>query len=228
MVTTIDGKILGNRWGNIPGQSSSANLFEDTAERMNIPYWLVGTTTMKEFQGRAMKLPRAKTKIQRADHVARPNAKSLAIGADAKGVLRFQKGVTEGDHVVLLVTDQVSNDYLAHLQRAGVSYLFCGKRDLDLAMALRKIGNAFGLKKLQLHGGGTFNGSMLRAGLVDEISHITVPIADGGGAEITGLFDVPDDETPPPKAAATLRVMSRKSLPGGATWTRYRVTGRPK
>src|SRR6187431_1750420 len=80
MVTTIDGKILGNRWGKIPGQKDGANLFEKTAESLNVPYWLVGTTTMKEFQGRPMRLPHSREKIARVDHVARPRAKSLAIG----------------------------------------------------------------------------------------------------------------------------------------------------
>jgi riboflavin biosynthesis pyrimidine reductase len=227
MVTTIDGKILGNRWGKIPGQKDGANLFETTAESFEIPYWLVGTTTMKEFAAGAMKLPRATRKISRHDHVANEAAKSLAIGADAKGVLRFKESETESDHVVLLITDQVSNDYLAHLQAAGVSYLFCGKREIDLALSLRKIGGAFGLKKLQLHGGGTFNGAMLHAGLVDEISHITVPIVDGGGADVTGFFDLPRGKTPPAKAAATLKLTSHKLLPGGVIWARYKVIGRP-
>ena len=227
MVTTIDGKILGNRWGKIPGQPGSANLFETTAESFRIPYWLVGTTTMKEFAAGTMKLPRAAKKISRRDHIANEAAKSLAIGADAKGVLRFRASETEGDHVVLLVTEQVSNDYLAHLQAAGVSYLFCGKREIDLALALRKIGAAFGLKKLQLHGGGTFYGAMLHAGLVDEISHITVPIVDGGGGEITGIFDLPKNSTPPAKAAATLKLTSHKLLPGGVIWARYQVIARP-
>ena len=226
MVTTIDGKILGNRWGKIPGQRSSANLFEETAASLNIGAWLVGTTTMKEFQGRPMKLPRAKAKVARVDHVARPDAKTLAIGADRHGVLRFQEGETHGDHVVLLVTERASDDYLAHLQAAGCSYLFCGKRDLDLALALEKLAAGFKLKKLQLHGGGTFNGAMLHAGLIDEISHITVPVADGG-VGVASMFDIPT-KAPPPNAAATLKLLSHEPLPGGVTWTRYRVVGRPK
>ena len=222
MVTTIDGKILSNRWG----KTGSADLFETTAASFGIGAWLVGTTTMKEFQGRPMKLPRAKDKIERIDHIAQPNAKTLGIGADRNGVLRFQQGETEGDHVVLLVTDRVSNDYLAHLQKAGVSYLLCGKRDLDLELALRKLGDAFGLKKLMLQGGGAFNGAMLHAGLIDEISHLTIPIADGG-VGVSSIFDIPADP-PPPKAAATLRLMSRKSMPGGVTWVRYKVVGKPR
>ena len=61
---------------------------------------------------------------------------------------------------------------------------------------------------------------MLHAGLVDEISHVTVPVADGG-VGISSFFDIPGD--PPPKSAATLRLLSRKQLPGSVTWLRYRV-----
>jgi 2,5-diamino-6-(ribosylamino)-4(3H)-pyrimidinone 5'-phosphate reductase len=139
---------------------------------------------------------------------------------DAKGVLRFQDDEVDGDHVVLLVTHRVSDDYLAHLKSAGVSYLFCGKKAIDLRVALQKLGSAFGLRKLMLQGGGKFNGAMLKAGLVDEISHIIVPVVDGG-VGISGFFDLPGK--PPPRAAATLRLLSRRPLPGGVTWLRYRV-----
>jgi riboflavin biosynthesis pyrimidine reductase len=167
-----------------------------------------------------VKLPRAKKSVVRRDHIADKDAKRLAIGVDAKGVLRFQKNEVDGDHVVLLVTDLVGDDYLAHLQSAGVSYLICGKKEVNLHVALRKLGNAFHLRKLMLQGGGKFNGAMLHAGLIDEISHVTVPVADGG-IGISSFFDIPGDL--PPKAAATLRVLSRSQLPGSVTWIRYRV-----
>jgi riboflavin biosynthesis pyrimidine reductase len=71
-----------------------------------------------------------------------------------------------------------------------------------------------------LQGGGKFNGAMLRAGLVDEISHVTVPVVDGGMG-VSSFFDIPGK--PPPKAAAALRLLSHKQLPGSVTWLRYRV-----
>ena len=74
-----------------------------------------------------------------------------------------------------------------------------------------------------LQGGGKFNGSMLHAGLVDEISHIIVPIADGGTG-ISSFFDIPGHA--PKLAAATLRLLSHRQLPGGAVWNRYRVMRR--
>src|SRR5579864_6650599 len=223
MCTTVDGKILGHRWGKLPGYKHESDLFETTAASFGIGAWLVGTTTMDEFDGQKTKLPRAPKSFRREDHIANPKAKRLAVGADAKGVLRFQENEVDGDHVVVLVTERVSNDYLAHLQSAGVSYLFCGRRGIDLHTALQKLGTAFRLKKLMLQGGGKFNGAMLGAGLVDEISHVTVPVADGGMG-ISSFFDIPGER--PPRAAATLRLLSHKLMPGGVIWARYKVIGR--
>lgn len=222
MCTTIDGKILTKRWGKLPVGKSGASLFESTADTFGIDAWIVGTTTMKEFQGRSLKLKSAKRKIDREDHIANRRAEGLAIGIDAKGVLRFQEGEVDGDHVVLIVTERVGNDYLAHLQDAGVSYLISGKREVDLPLAMQKLRKAFGLKKLMLEGGGRFNGSMLAAGLVDEISQVIVPIVDGGVA-VSSIFDIGKPDDVPPKATAKLRLKSQKKLSGGAVWLRYRV-----
>lgn len=223
MCTTIDGKILGDRWGKLPGGKDNPTLFETTAASFGIGAWLVGTTTMHEFSGRNIKLPRVNKRIIREDHIANEKAKRLAIGADAKGALRFKENEVGGDHVVLLVTDRVSNAYLQHLQNAGVSYLFCGKKELDLHLALQKLAKHFRLKKLMLQGGGKFNGSMLHAGLVDEISHVIAPVADGG-AGVSSFFDIPGKA--PAKAAATLKLFWRKQLPDSVTWLRYKVIAR--
>jgi hypothetical protein len=132
MCASVDGKIMGDRWGKLPGYPHESDLFETTAASLGIGAWLVGTTTMDEFDGRKTPLPRAPKSFKRTrargDYIAQPKAKTLGIGTDAKGVLRFQHNEVGGDHVVLLVTERVSNDYLAHLQAAGVSYLFCGKQ----------------------------------------------------------------------------------------------------
>jgi riboflavin biosynthesis pyrimidine reductase len=219
MVTTIDGKILPDRWGRIAGPKSSTSLFEDTAESFGIGAWVVGTTTLKEFSHRPFKLPATKGAVGLEDFVAKPDAKSLAIGVDERGQTFWKSDEVDGDHVVLLITQQTTRAYRAHLRAAGVSYLVCGKEEVDLKLALEKLARAFKLKKLMIQGGGKMNGSFLREGLIDEISQVIVPIVDGGMG-ISGFFDIID---PPPKAAAHLRQMSYKKLPGGVNWFRYRV-----
>src|SRR5689334_21174513 len=105
MCTTVDGKILGQRWGKLPGYKHESDLFETTAASFGIGAWLVGTTTMDEFDGHKTKLPRASMQFVRGDHIANKNAKRLAIGTDAKGFLRFKENEVGGDRVVLLVTE---------------------------------------------------------------------------------------------------------------------------
>jgi riboflavin biosynthesis pyrimidine reductase len=156
--------------------------------------------------------------------VANPGARRFAIGADAKGVLRFREPEVNGDHIVVLVSEQVSDAYLAHLRAAGVSYLFCGHERVDMRRAMRKIAGRLGLRKLMLEGGGTFNGSALAAGEIDEISQVIVPIADGG-TDIASVFDIPGP--PPQMAAARLRLLQHRTLPGGFIWLRHRVLGKP-
>jgi 2,5-diamino-6-(ribosylamino)-4(3H)-pyrimidinone 5'-phosphate reductase len=226
MCTTIDGKILVDRWRKLPGGEAAGNLFESTAATFGIGAWLVGTTTMKEFAGRATKLPAAGGPVPAGDFIANAKAKSLAIGTDSRGVLRFQKSEVDGAHVVLLITELASPAYRTHLRKAGVSYLLCGTKEISLPRALAKLHQHFGLRKLMLQGGGGINGSMLKAGLVDEISQVIVPIVDGGGSEITGFFDPPG--RPAPSAAASLRLIRQKALKGGAHWFRYRVEARRK
>ncbi len=222
MCTSVDGRIMGARWGKWPGRTAG-NLFETTAASYGIGAWIVGTTTMKEFCAKPFKLPKPKGKIVRKDFIGKPGAKKLAIGADRKGVTHWKSNEVDGDHVVLLVTQRVSDAYLAHLQAAGVSYFFCGKTDIDLPLAMDKLARAFKLKKAMVQGGGAMNGSFLHAGLLDEISHILCPVADGG-VGIQTFFDIPGKA--PPKAAAHLKFMSHKMLPGGVSWMKYKVVKR--
>src|SRR5438105_7592548 len=220
MCTTIDGRILADRWPKLPGGKDGGELFESPADSFGIGAWLVGTTTMREFAGHNAKLKKARRRIERADYLADRRARHFAIGADAKGALRFQQSDVEGDHVVLLVSSRVRDDYPAHLRDAGVSYLFCGARGVDVKVALDKIRRVLGIRRLVLEGGGTFNGELLHARLVDEISQVVVPVVDGGRG-VTTIFDIPGD--PPRRAAAALRLKSYRRLPGGVSWFRYRV-----
>ncbi len=87
---------------------------------------------------------------------------------------------------------------------------------------MAKLHAAFDLQRLTVQGGGTVNGSMLRAGPVDEVSHVIVPVVGGGGSpKVTGFFDPPGK--PANAAAGALQLLSHESLKGGAQWFRWRV-----
>ena len=46
MCTSLDGKVIGHRWGKLPGYKHESDLFETTAASFGIGAWIVGTTTM--------------------------------------------------------------------------------------------------------------------------------------------------------------------------------------
>jgi len=74
------------------------------------------------------------------------------------------------------------------------------------------------VRTLMLEGGGRINGGLLDAGLVDEVSLLLVPVADGRiGAP--ALFDVDVDDVTPHRLALE-QVEQRSS---GILWLRYRV-----
>jgi riboflavin biosynthesis pyrimidine reductase len=98
-----------------------------------------------------------------------------------------------------------------------VSYLLAGAREIDLSLALEKIGARFGVRTLMLEGGGRINGGFLRAGLVDEVSVLVAPVADGRIGMPT-LFDVDGDATP---HRLELEAVERRD--DGVVWLRYRV-----
>ena len=116
----------------------------------------------------------------------------------------------------------MSDEYLAFLRDRRVSYLIAGARDVDLARALEKVGARFGVRTLMLEGGGRINGGMLRAGLVDEVSLLVAPVADGR-IGTPALFDV-DGDGAAPRRLALAEVQRRE---GDVLWLRYRVGAAP-
>ncbi|MED4854941.1 dihydrofolate reductase family protein [Bacillus atrophaeus] len=59
---------------------------------------------------------------------------------------------------------------------------------LFFTVVVKKLKNLFSIDKLMLEGGGFLNGSFLNEGLIDELSLILVPIADGTSNSVT-LFE---------------------------------------
>lgn len=218
-LSSIDGRIQSFRWK----LRDAAKLFESTAAKIDADAWIVGRTTMQEFSSqKPRKKRRGSFRVPKTDFVGKPDAETYAVAIDPSGKCNWETNMTDTEHVVEVLTKRVSGEYLDHLRTAGVSYLFAGERELDLAVALEKLRSIFGVRRARVDGGGTVNGSFLRAGLVDEISHVVAPVADGSLKTPT-MFDVEPGETG--RRARTLTLQSVKRLPGGALWVRYRVRG---
>lgn len=185
---SLDGRIASSRWQLSPEGRSE---YEATAATHQSNAWMCGRITMAAFTNGISPAPASDSPaISKTDYIAPHAQTSFAIALDPAGKLYWARNEIGGDHLITVLAEKVSNDYLAHLRTAGISYLFAGPDRIDLKIVLDKLASAFQIKTLLLEGGGKINGSMLQAGLIDELSILVAPFADGSNGTPT-LFDLP-------------------------------------
>ncbi|MBC6609074.1 RibD family protein [Hymenobacter sp. BT188] len=216
MMSSLDGRTILKRWGHAPNTQA----YEATAATYEADAWMCGRVTMEtDFtKGRAPDLQPVSAPLDRADFVADYTGGSFAIAVDAHGKLGWQSAYIDDDHIIAVLSEQVSDEYLAYLQRQGVSYLFGGRTEIDFAHVLDKLGALFPIRTLLLEGGGHLNGSLLRAGLVDELSLLLYPVVDGA-ASSAAVFEQGDAPGP----ATRFELLSQEPREHGVLWGRYRV-----
>jgi riboflavin biosynthesis pyrimidine reductase len=216
MTPSVDGRIVTTSWKLPPRVFAE---YERTARTFEADAWMIGRISMEPYAGKA-RIPRRRSRerIPRTDSFARRDARSYAIALDPSGNLTWRSSSIDDEHVVTVLTERVSDDYLAFLRAKGVSYLFGGKSDLDLARVLEKLRRELRIERLLLEGGGKINGSFLAADLIDELSVLVAPVADGAVGTPT-LFDRSAGDG----AVRRLKLVSFERRPADVVWLRYRV-----
>lgn len=113
-----------------------------------------------------------------------------AIAFDPKGKLGWKSAFIEDSdpgydkaQIIEVLTEQADERYLAYLQERGIPYLFAGKDEIDVALALKILQDHIGVHTLVLEGGSIINGHFLRANCVDEISFVQAPITADADAK---------------------------------------------
>jgi 2,5-diamino-6-(ribosylamino)-4(3H)-pyrimidinone 5'-phosphate reductase len=217
MMASIDGRIITSGW---PLTAAARKHYELVHATYEPDGWMCGRVTMEPF-AKHVRSDEAVARqhssgAPREDFRAPGDHDSFAFAVDASGRLAWESNDIDGDHVVTILSERVSDDYLAFLRERGVSYLLAGAPDVDLPLALEKIGARFGVRTLLLEGGGRINGGMMRAGLIDEVSLLIAPVADGRTGT-AALFDR-DDGTP-----SRVVLEAVEQLGDDIVWLRYRV-----
>ena len=220
MVASVDGRTLISRWR--PQDPRWRALFARLHDQLGTDAWLVGRVTGQEYAKLEAYPDRNGQRYPRKPWFARRDAAAFGIVLDPHGKIAWGRADIEGDPIVTVLTEQVSDAHLHGLRKDGVSYIFAGKQELDLAVALETLNRELGIKRLEVNGGGVTNGAFLRAGLVSEISLAIFPAVDGAkGAP--SIFDSRDDEAGAPAPVRAILLDSSEVLEGGGVWLRYRV-----
>ena len=224
MVTSVDGRIWGSRWrpkGNVvPGLFE--RLHDQLVEELGVASWLCGRVTAQEFaRGKGKVYPPTKEKLPRENWFALREAKAWGVFLDAHGKAVWERKDIGGDPILVILTEQVPDSHLAGLRGEGISYIFAGKTEVDLALAFETLSRELGIRNLLIEGGGGANGAVLRAGLLDELSLVISPAIDGSTGAPTVFNSGDKDLGPAPIESMVLA--SHEVLDGGAVWLRYKI-----
>ena len=190
ILSALDGKIAGAFAGTKAAQSASEEYARIRSE-YQAEAWLYGTTTTKEFtQYRKPVLEPARVDVPAGDYIAETDLGFYYISLDTAGEIGWESGIFQKPgrpdaHVIEILTKETSVAYRAYLRKKGVSYIIAGDTSLDCKVAVEKLKGLFGINTILICGGGTVNWTFIQQGVVDELSLLLAPAADGNSSTPT-------------------------------------------
>ncbi len=222
--TTIDGNI-----NHVEEEAS--RLYQEIAldpnkQQFNIQGYLNGKTTTEDNMTFYKKpaLDENAPVVPEGDYIADPDAPMYYLSIDARGELAFEENTfgygNVPSHIVEVLTEQASNAYKDFLRRKKISYIIAGKDQIDFNVMLDKFYNLFNIKRMMVGGGGTLNWSFVQQGLVDEVSMILAPIANGDPDECRFFMAKEPYSFIKP---TTFKLKSVEQLEHDTLWIRYTV-----
>ncbi len=225
MLMSLDGKIDG-RYFSLPETRPGFKKYGELRTFYGCPATIYGTTTAAEGYADGYvyvsDLPeRSAEQISRV-YVGDSGAENYIIAMDPEGTLKWSGKFVEKKgrpkaHVIEALTERASASYIAYLKSLGISYIIAGEKQIDCELLLRRLKEHFGIESVLLAGGGITNWSFVSRGLVDELSVVLVPAADGDIAAAS-LFEARKLAPSIPKAF-TLKAV--EVIENDTLWLRY-------
>lgn len=186
MLVSIDGKVTGDFLSE-KSIEKAINRYYEINREYNKDAIALGRVTMEESftHGYYPSLEKYKgIVVPRKDYVFDANYSFYMIAFDRKGKLGYKTNkIIDDDEgynnalIIEVLLEEVSDEYLAYLKDKGISYIFAGKKELDIKLALKKLRELFNINKILLEGGSIINGTFLKEDLIDELSLVMVPIS---------------------------------------------------
>lgn len=233
MHMSLDGKIVGPHLETEAAQSSMRAYYELGYGNNRIfnghKGWLSGRISSEDnfthYQEPELNLDAEM--VVEGDYIAVENAEMHYFSIDPSGKLGWDTNqITYYEttaHVVQIITGKVNNAYKDFLRRKKISYIIAGEDFLDLEEAMLKIQKYFHVDQVILGGGGGLNWSFLQQGLIDEISIVMTPAADGS-TDTQSLFDANEIYNQP--TPVTFTIKETQILNDGSVWLRYLVNNK--
>ncbi len=224
VLSSIDGRIEGSMFSHQKIKKSIL-LYEEIYKEYNAEAIMAGTVTcsLTYANGYIKDLPVAKKEYDKKDNIYNYGLNKYFICIDAFGTLNFENNIVESygekGEIVVVLSKQVSNNYIQYLNDKNISYLFAGDKQLDVNLLITKLKDVLKINKCLVTGGGVLNWSLLQNQLIDELSIVIAPIAGAERDEPT-IFDrsmFQDNDR-----AIAFDLLEVKQLKNNDIWLRYK------
>lgn len=185
MLTSIDGKTTGSFLDDNRCKEAIDKYYQMHASHKFVSF-ACGRVTMEEgfTKGYYPNLSNFSDEIlPLIDHVEEQYGLNYAICFDRYGKLGWKSNRINDElegydktYIIEVLTEQVDQRYLRYLESLNIPYIFAGKEDIDINLALKKLYHYFNINKLLLEGGPTLNTAFLKANAIDEVSVVVAPL----------------------------------------------------
>jgi 2,5-diamino-6-(ribosylamino)-4(3H)-pyrimidinone 5'-phosphate reductase len=215
--------------GRVDGYQGGIGQFYQVASAFQADAMLSGSDTLLIAYASAAS-PDEQAEESQAEPRAVPEAdqagddsRALLVVPDSRGRIHNWPQIRREPYwrdVVVLCSEATPQDYVKGLWQMGVDTIIAGEDHVDLGAALEALNARHGIQTVQVDSGGTLNGVLLRAGLVDEISLLISPTL-AGGMSPRSIYRAPDLASA--EDIIRLRLFHLKQFEDDIVWLRYEV-----
>lgn len=223
IMSSVDGKILVDRWSAPSGESSKGELMGEYArigKDLHTDAWTFGKNTITEIFPEKF-TPKSEYSVQHETSIFKGKLLSprMFISIDPDADIIYPSSSLRGDDILVVVGLNASTEYLTLLKKNGISYIVV--EDItDFPSIFKTINKRFGISSVSLQGGGILNAAMLQQGIVDELSLVIYPGIDGT-SKSRSIFDYVGKGRP--VKGQSLKLLDIEKEKGGVVWLRYKI-----
>jgi len=216
--------------GGTTGFPVDLALFYSLAQQWAEDATLVGSSTIIEALEQQAK-ESATAGDQAGEAAAESDAgadrRPLLVVADSRGRVRdwgYLKAQPYWRQCLALVTERTPLEHVEYLEEQGVHWILAGTERVDFEQALEQLQAKFGVTTVRVDSGGTLNGVLLRAGLVDELHLLVHPVLVGAAGTRRFFEDPPSAAGDEAGGLLKLELLASRQLDQGLVLLSYAVT----
>ncbi|ESA35845.1 5-amino-6-(5-phosphoribosylamino)uracil reductase [Leptolyngbya sp. Heron Island J] len=180
--------------GRTTGFSVDMGLFYSLAQRWSENASLVGCDTLLNVPD---EIPEDEASEVSTISPSADDSRPILVVPDSRGRLKSWHYWREQPYwkdFISLCTKSTPPDHVEYLKRNGIKTITAGKEHVNYRQAFDVLHRQFGTTAVRVDSGGTLNGVLLRAGLVDELHLLVHPTLVGGITQKTFFRDAHSEQ----------------------------------